>query len=236
MSTPELERPEHFFAYTVFDLGFIDRTGGLFGLHDYANDLILIEDESLLVKPSSREIADEVNAKELELWPENPRNRITRVMDAAPFVLGDIESEHRLHFDPPDKSGIEAKVSYVQGANNYANLLISGGRVRVHERCTNLRRQLKNAIWNKHGNDFERDKREGAQSMGHFDLAAAFVYLCRAVDRKRNPFPAGWKDRHRGARQGGTSVWAERKQDLKAQNQGLFPNTALFRRLAQRKR
>jgi hypothetical protein len=227
----ELERPLHFFAYTVGDLGFIDRTAFLYGLHDYEHDLILIEDESLLVKPSSRDIADEVNGKEGELWPDLPKSRITRVMDAAPFVLEDIRREHHLAFEAPDKSTIESRVSFVQGANNYANLLISGGRVRVHERCVNLRRQLRNAIWNKHGNDFERDKREGAQSMGHFDLAAAFIYFCRAIDRRKNPFPRDWH-----AARPDVDKWRAHANTEKRTSTGLMPNTALFRRLAQRKR
>jgi len=216
-------RPDHFFAYTVFDLGFVDRTGGLFGYHDYEQDLIIIEDEALLTRPSSREIADEVNAKELLLWGAKPR--VTRVMDAAPFVLEDIRREHRLDFQPPDKTGVQSGVSYVQGANNYVNLLISGGQLRIHERCRNLLRQMRNAVWNKNRNDFERDSRKGPDSMGHYDLAAALVYFCRAVDRRRNPYPPGWR-----LKRDGPDTWRKPQKP----NQGLMPNTELFRRLAKR--
>ncbi len=218
----QLKKPDYFFPYTVFDLGFIDRTGGLYGLHDYEHDLLMIEDESLLTRPSSRDIADEVNAKELTLWSENT-HLPTRVMDAAPFVLEDIRREHHLAFEPPDKGGVQSGLSYVQGANNYVNLLISGGQLKIHERCVNLRRQMRNAIWNKKRNDFERDSRDGPESMGHYDLAAALVYFCRAVDRKRNPFPEGY----RTSRDGPTTWRAPQKP-----NTGLYPANAWGRRLA----
>ena len=207
----------------MFDLGFVDRTGGLYGYHDYEQDLIVVEDESLLTRPSSREIADEVNAKELMLW--GAQKRVSRTMDAAPFVLQDIRREHHLDFQPPDKSGIQSGVSYVQGANNYVNLLISGGQLRIHERCKNLLRQMRNAVWNKNRNDFERDSRKGPDSMGHYDLAAALVYFCRAVDRQRNPYPPGWR-----LKRDGPDTWRKPQKP----NQGLMPNTELFRKLARR--
>lgn len=222
---PHIHRPEFFYPYTVFDLGFVDRTGGLYGEHFYEEDLLVIEDESLLVRPSSRDIADEVNGKESTLWGKPP-HPVTRVMDAAPFTLEDIRREHRLDFQPPDKSGIQSNVSYVQGANNYANLIIAGRQVRIHERCVNLIRQLTNAVWNKNRNDFERDTRTGPDSMGHYDLAAAFVYFCRAVDRRRNPFPPGWR-----TKKDGPDVWRRREE----KSTGLMPKTSLFRALAQRR-
>ncbi len=201
----KLRRPDYFFPYTVYDLGFIDRTGGLYGGHDYENDVIFVEDEDLLVRPSSRDIADAVAAKESVLWVGNP-HAPTRIMDAAPFVLEDIRREHHLNFQPPDKSGVQSGISYVQGANNYVNLLINGAQLRVHKRCVNLLRQMRNAMWNKQRNDFERDKREGIESMGHYDLAAALVYFCRAIDRKRNPFPPGYRTK---AVTSGENVWRE---------------------------
>lgn len=195
-------RPDYFYAYTILDLGFIDRTGGLYAFHDYENDVIQVEDESLLERPSSREIADEVQGKELVLWDKArvppSGHLITRVMDAAPFILADLRREHRLDFKAPDKSRVESKQSYVQGANNYVNLLITGERVRVNARCTNLIRQLRNAVWDKNRGDFERDTRKGPASMGHYDLAAAFVYLCRAVNRRRNPFPTDYRVKRDG--------------------------------------
>lgn len=188
-----LRRPDYFYPYTVFDLGFVDRTGGLYGLHDYENDLIIVEDESLMVRPGSRDIADEVEAKERVLWGKPPHHEPTRVMDASPFVIEDVRKEHGLRFSPPNKKEIRKGEAFVSGANNYVNLLIVGGQLRIHERCVNLRRQMRNAVWNKARNDFDRDKREGPESMGHYDLAAALVYFCRAVNRRRNPFPEGYR-------------------------------------------
>lgn len=221
------ERPEFFFPYTTLDLGYVDRTGGVYGYHDYENDLIVAEDESLLVRPNSREIADEVFSREFGLWGNKPPHPVTRIMDAQPFILESLRAEHHLDFQPPNKSQIQHKVSFVQGANNYANLLISGGQVRIHERCVNLIRQLENAIWNKQKNDFDRDESGDADSMGHFDLAAAFLYFCLAVDRRKNPFPVGYR-----LKRDGPDVWRKPV----AQGTGLLPNTPLFRRLVEKQR
>ncbi len=215
-------RPAFFFPYSVFDLGFIDRTGGLFGGHDYENDVIFVEDEALLIRPSSREIADVTHAKEQEHFAGNP-HAPTRIMDAAPFVLEDIRREHHLDFQPPDKSGVQSGISYVQGSNNYVNLLISGRQIKVHKRCVNLLRQMRNAIWNKKRNDFERDSRDGPESMGHYDLAAALVYFCRAILRTRNPFPEGHRIQRDTA-----STW--RKPE--APNTGVLPQSAWGRKIA----
>ncbi len=215
-------RPAYFFPYTVFDLGFIDRTGGLYGGHDYENDILFVEDESLLIRPSSRDIADEVHGKEGLLWKDNI-HAPTRVMDAAPFVLEDIRREHHLNFQSPDKSGVQSGLSYVQGANNYVNLVIGGRQLKVHKRCVNLIRQMRNAIWNKKRNDFERDTRDGPDSMGHYDLAAALVYFVRAVDRNRNPFPEGYR-----TMKDPQGLWRPPEKP----NTGLLPQTPWGRKVA----
>lgn len=137
--------------------------------------------------------------------------------DTDARVIMDLREMHGLHFTPANK-----KDSMEMGVN-LVRTMISGGQLEIHESCELLRHQLRNGTWNKARTDLART------SAGHNDLVAALVYLCRAVDRQRSPFPEGYRV-HR--------AWETKPLREQASNleRGLLPDTPFGRRVAEAQR
>lgn len=169
-------RPASFDAYVAMDPGFEDRTGIIFAYYDFLNAKLVIEDELLLHRARTQEIADAIGEKEWSLWgSEEPYKRVS---DVDKRLLSDLRTEHRLIFTQAAKQDS-------LGAVNLLRNQIARGDILIDPRCTNLIRQLQNATWNNKASDFAR---AGEASMdGHYDLVAALKYLVRAVDWKRRP-------------------------------------------------
>jgi hypothetical protein len=178
--------PEHKLHYTVGDLGYVDYAAFVFGYVDFLRGKKVIQDEVLLQRKNSKEIADEVKAKERELWDIRHENfgpmvpNVFRFADAQPLTIADFNELHNLGFSLVGKDVVEAQV-------NQLRLDLRVGKIEIHPRCVNTIRHLKYGVWNKN-----RDKFDRSADYGHFDLAAATIYFTRSVDLHHNPYPANY--------------------------------------------
>lgn len=177
----ESERPAYFDAYVSMDPGMRDRTGILYGYWDFRRGKLVVEDESLLQRPSTLAIANEITEKEYRIWGDKAPT--LRVSDVDLRLQTDLWERHRLKF-------IQAEKQDSLGAINLVRNMIQIGELEINPRCVHLIRQCENAIWNNKATDFAR---AGEQSLdGHFDLVASLKYMCRHIARRKNPFPNGW--------------------------------------------
>lgn len=215
----ESTRPPHFDCYTVMDPGMKDRTGILYAYWDFKRGKLVIEDESLLSRPSSLIIAEEILKKEHQLW--KMQAPYLRVSDHDQFLVRDLWDRHQIQFTMAEKRDS-------LGAINLVRNMIQTHELEINPRCKHLIRQCENAIWDNRAKDFARP---GEQSIdGHFDLVAALKYLCRHVNRRKNPYPPGFKDTH--PMQGDTFRSPFYAQASDTKKLGIFSNTPVGRRLA----
>jgi hypothetical protein len=175
------QRPPFFDTYVAMDPGFQDRTAILYGYWDFRRARLVIEDESLMHRPSTSDIASEIARKERSLWSN--QEPYARVSDVDPRLIADLWQLHRIQFRASEKQDS-------LGAINLVRNMIQAREIEISPRCVHLIRQMKNAIWNNKATDFAR---AGSKSPdGHFDLVAALKYLCRGVNRHHNPYPEGY--------------------------------------------
>jgi hypothetical protein len=179
-----ITRPSHFHAFEALDVGFIDRTGWIAGYIDYLEGVIVVEDEFLLPRATTQDIADAIEAHERQLWGEKKlsgghKQPYKRISDIDHRLVADLRQKHDLTFSTIDKKNIESDV-------NLVNVRINGKQLLVNEKCVHLRRQLREGVWNRTRKDMARDV-----SGGHNDLLAALRYGIRVADQMltMNPYP-----------------------------------------------
>lgn len=212
-------RPVYFDSYTAMDPGMKDRTGILYAYWDFKRGKLVIEDEDLLSRPSSLIISEHVMKKEFALWKN--QKPYSRVSDIDEFLLRDLWDRHQLQF-------VKAEKRDSLGAINFVRNMIQTHELEINPRCKHLIRQCENAIWDNRAKDFARP---GEQSIdGHFDLVAALKYLCRHVNRRKNPYPAGFKDTHPMQGNFFRSPFYGVPKD--SQRLGIYSNTPTGRKLA----
>lgn len=170
----EPQRPSHCDRYVSLDIGWRDGSGGLFAYWDFSQGCLTVEDETLLFKATTQDIARSIAEKEAALWGQVPPYR--RVADNDLLVIADLQ-ELGLTFVPTGKDDKELQV-------NQLRMMVRNRKLRIHPRCKQLIRQLHTTIWNKQRTSYERNKD------GHGDLLDALVYMVRNIDRANNPFPA----------------------------------------------
>lgn len=216
--TRELPRPDFYDAYDFLDIGFTrDPSAWLGGYWDWANARLVIEAETPpLYRTRSDALAKEINAHRFALWPvTGPRpsreaKKSTWEQDGGgaywvPHLsvgdgsgngaekLQELAAEG-LNFVHADKADLEARV-------NALRTLVAQGKLYVHPRCVNLRKQLAMGLWAsaKQRVDFERTEE------GHLDHLAALVDGLGHVDRQRRPVPFDFGvDMHNTVHAGGT--------------------------------
>lgn len=174
----EVPRPSHIIPITVLDLGYLDFTGVLFGYYHFALAKIVIEDEFLINKATSADIVQQILAREKALWGDVPVRH--RVADAPAIVIADLNQTHRFACRTPEKYDLSANVNRVR-------MEFQNKGIYIHPRCTGLIAQCQFGTWNTQHNGFSR-----SSSGGHWDLAAALVYLCKHIDKNTNPIPPGY--------------------------------------------
>lgn len=173
----ETVRPPYFDAYVGLDVGFNDNSGVLFAYWDFIEASLVIEDELLLNRMTTLDLATKIKEKETLLWlTKAPYSRIS---DTDLIVIADLSRLHGLIFTPTRKDNKEAAI-------NNLRMLIGSNKLIIHPRCKNLIAQLHGAIWNKNKTDFIRTTQDG-----HFDLVSALIYMSRNIHRNKNPFPPG---------------------------------------------
>lgn len=184
----EWERPEFFDCYVVGDLGYVDLTVILFAYYDFRQATIVVEDELVMERAISDQIQQAVARKEAALWPG--KTPMKRVIDAPPITRADM-SRLQDDDDPTSESRWSgARKVDRDAAVNGLRLDVGDRSIRYHPRCKVTIAHMTNGIWNLRRSDFDR-----SEGLGHFDGVAASMYLCRAVERARNPYPAPKFDR-----------------------------------------
>lgn len=190
----ELSRPFHFIPYEGGDHGVNpDFLGWLFAWWHYEAKTLVVERELLLGRMSTYTFHKEALAIEKEwLGPsrvapvlhgfQQPR----RFADGPESFFVDLAQIHDFAVHKTKKDDLKAAV-------NNVNLMIPGfnGSLAINaERCPELIRQMKAAIWDKHKKQFHRPP--ASTGLGHYDLVAALIYLARNVVQEENPVPPGW--------------------------------------------
>lgn len=186
-----VERPPYFHTYVSMDVGYHDLTVALLAYVHFDAAKLVIEDEVVLRHTVSREIDEQVNQKERELWEarnkplNHPMNAelwepLLRVVDAPAQVVADLCNFHGRNWLAADKDDAAA-------ALNALRLAVSGHKILIHPRCTTLISHLKHAIWNRSRSSYER-----SGDFGHFDAVDALKYLLRAADLHQTPYPRHW--------------------------------------------
>lgn len=209
----EVPRPRLFDTYTSADFGFTRHPSAiLFGHWDYEHARLVVEDETPpLYRTRTDKLSEAYREKCRELWPlsgpppfpeavpapPDVDAKTGEVRDAGGFwlpymalgdkggrgaeVLVELAKDHALHWAGAVKeTDLEVMV-------NDLRRLVGAGKLLVHPRCKHLIHQLATGLWaDKQKTDFAED------SKGHLDHLAALVYLVRAVDRQRNPYPLGY--------------------------------------------
>jgi hypothetical protein len=169
---------KYYHRYVALDIGVIDKTAVIFGHYNFKEGILYIEDEITLQgnEVTTERLTKEIKDKEKQVFGDlQPYKRIADNNNL--ILLQDLSSMHNLHFSPTNKETLDAMV-------NETRLMIGGGRIRVHPRCTHLIGCLKYAIWDKNHKGFAR-----SSVYGHFDGLAALIYLVRNLDQHTNPIP-----------------------------------------------
>lgn len=169
----DVAKPQYFDTYISSDIGYRDGWGILFGWWDFRNARLIVEDELLYFKTRTEIVAAGIKRKRDELWGEKKVYRL--VSDNDPLTIADLAT-HGLYFSPTAKDDKENQVNRVRE-------WVQSGKLIVSPRCQKLLFQLRNTVWNEKRDDFVRTRE------GHGDLLDALIYLCRNIDRQRNPYP-----------------------------------------------
>lgn len=216
-----VQRPAFFDAYVAMDPGFQDRTGILFGYWDFLSARLVIEDEALLHRANTQDIAQAITEKETALWGAD-KTPYMRVSDVDLRLISDLWNMHKLQFSPTRKEDS-------LGAINVLRNMVQTAQIVINPKCVHLIRQLEHATWNRKATDFLR----GGDVDGHFDLVAALKYMTRNINRTRNPYPNTY---YKPGGAGGVPInayFSPKSQEInKQQRMGLFADTPLGRRLA----
>lgn len=183
---PPPEPPPYRDCYVGADWGMSDATGLLFSYFDSRSGKLVIEDEWMEPQAGTLKIANILKDKEARLW--RGVHDVYRVGDIDLRLMHDLYELHGLQFFKAQKKDKNANIELLRSWIRKHQLII-------HPRCVKLDRQLRNAIWNRKGKDFDHaaDKENQDLADFHFDLAAALVYLVRYVHTRRemDPSPRG---------------------------------------------
>lgn len=193
----ELPRPLFYDAYDALDVGGTrDPSAWIGGYWDWSDARLVIEDETPpLYQARPEAVAEAVKEKRRTLWPSSSKPPTpdakrspcgtywlpyVSVGDGAGFGAEKLQdmSQEGVDFAHAAKPNLESRVNAVR-------TLVAQGKLYVHPRCVNLRKQLAMGLWADTYTkaDFERTQE------GHLDHFAALVDLVHAIDRQRCPIP-----------------------------------------------
>lgn len=178
----ELPLPAHFqyfHKYVAMDLGIRDLTVVLFAYYDFTEAKVVVMREHWVNGPrmTTDQLAEDIRRVEKEAFAGyQPYLRVSDNNNL--LLLNDLSIKHKLNFMPTSKDTLDAMV-------NNARLWVKDGRVIVHPSCEQLKSCLRYGIWQENRRDFAR-----SAVFGHFDAAAALIYLLRNIDVFTNPIPA----------------------------------------------
>lgn len=187
--------PEHRAKYVGWDTGHLDLTIGAFGYYDQRNRVVVVEDECVIQRATSFDIAQAGKDMEVILWgadPEHPCVQCARgygcllhtprdrVADAPPMVLADM-MRYGYQCRSPRKDA-EASIQRLRDA-------VKDRKLRISSKCKTIRQHLEGAVWNVSGKDMERVAAVGTEVGHHFDGLDALRYLLDSVDTSFDATP-----------------------------------------------
>lgn len=185
------EPPAYFDTYVSMDVGWAPSlTVVLFALWDMERAELYVQDELVLSKMTTDDLAVGVKATEAELWggyfarvkaerpfDEEAAEVYTRVSDIDLRLIHDMANLHGLDFSPAVKDDKDTAINAVR-------LGFRKRKIKIHPRCTTLIAHLEAGVWNK-----RRTQYEFVDGFGHFDAIDALIYLRRHIDESHNPHP-----------------------------------------------
>lgn len=169
--------------YEALDVGVRDLTVCLFAHYDFKKATLFIHDEIVMSGPemTTERLANRVREKEGVLFRDPVKNETyplrKRVSDIDLLLIQDLNSLHKLYFEPTDKGELEQMVNEVR-------IWVNSGRIRVSEKCKQLLGCLRYGVWDENRRTFDR-----SAAYGHYDAFAALMYLVRNIDQRTNPVP-----------------------------------------------
>jgi hypothetical protein len=174
--TQPIQFPEHFIPdlYVSMDIGFRDLTVILFAFWHYELAKLCVQDEIVLNKASTEEMAKVLIKKKKDLWDILSPHKM--ICDTDPRLIKDLKTMHGLNFRATKKDNKEAQI-------NQTNIMIHNEQIIVDPKCKTLISHMKYAVWNNTRSSFQR-----TAALGHCDAVDSLAYLVRNVDRNRNPY------------------------------------------------
>jgi hypothetical protein len=177
-----IQRPTHFDVYEAADLGVVHNTHVLFAYWDFERAKVVVEDELVFNRKTTKFLADGIKQKEIDLGYKQIHKRVS---DTDQQVIIDLNEEHGLNFIGTLKDNLIAQVNAIR-------LAFNRGEIEISDKCQVLIRDLEGGIWNK-----QKTKFEEIDDGSHCDGIAALVYLYRNIEKSKNPFPVVYdKDWH----------------------------------------
>src|SRR3990167_1821472 len=176
-AAPLTYRPAFFDTYVFMDVGWSpDFTGLLFCVWDFEKATLIAEDEFMMRRMDTDALAAVLEQKTRALW--GPGRPYLCISDVDARLIADL-AKRGWYFSPAQKDNKDAAI-------NELRLMITGKKyaLRTHPRCKALRRQLRNATWNKAKTRFERTDLDG-----HFDLVDCLIYGRRHFHPHHDPTP-----------------------------------------------
>ena len=169
--------------YVVADWGGRDLTAILFAHYNFRLKKVVLEDHLSLVGQdlSSGRIAAEIKAKVLELWPDDSyRKDISYICDSNNILIqSDMINVHKLNFMSTTKEKLKSQM--VQKVRDW----IYDERIQFAPPAEYALKSAAAAHWAKG----DKDSFAKSKVYGHYDHAAALVYLIRNVDDTTDPLP-----------------------------------------------
>lgn len=177
--------PSHYYGFAAGDFGGSkDSHGVCFGYYDFEARAAFIEDELWAEDIDSKRLIEAWGRTEKEVFEGKGKGHclhIHRSLDTDSQRLRDYQELFGITIARAPHQELETNRAL-------ARVWFRQGRVRIHKRCVNLIRQLRNGTRDEKTGKFDRKP-----GMGHMDLVASVLYFVRDVDRKKvaekNPFP-----------------------------------------------
>lgn len=167
-------------TYTSADLGVVDYSGILSGVYDHTEGIFHVDNEKWFngevagfgIEYISKEINDSRAIVESRYTSSN---HLTLVDCLDSLVRNELRSKYDMDITASSRGKLEGSIGLLRDC-------VASGRVTVHERCTNLIRQLKEGTWTENKKELARSK-----VLGHLDLVMALAYMLKRVDWNYRP-------------------------------------------------
>lgn len=181
------ELPPYFDCYTGLDIGGRDNTAALLAYYDYLNNRVVVRKEVIIPGPemTTKRLAEEIRAAEDSTWfdkkSESIREPSMRISDNNNLILlNDLNLQYGIHFLPTIKDDKRAAV-------NLLRQKIAAKEIIIDPSCKQLLHELRTGSWEANGKNFKR------KNGSHLDCVDALIYMIRAINYQKNPYPANYE-------------------------------------------